>query len=120
MNRERGAALIYAMLLVVVVAAGSALLFTRGQTMRRDAQTGAMRDAAFHAAEGGLAHARYELAKDAAFAGTSIEIGECRVISKVAREEDGWRVVVTANPGSGRVEAKLRRGEGLPIIESWK
>ncbi len=120
MNRERGNVLIYAMLLVLVVGAASAVLFTRGRTMRRDARTDVMRDAAFQAAEGGLAHARHALARNPGFKGADLTIGSCRVLSVVSRDDDGWRVVVTANPGSGRVEARLRGGEGLPVVDSWK
>jgi type II secretory pathway component PulK len=120
MSGQRGSAMIYAMLLVLVLGAASALLFTRGQTMRQEAKTDVMRDASFHAAEGGLAHARHALAKDAGFTGADLQIGRCRVTSSVTRTDSGWSVLVMAHPGCGRIEAVLAGGEGLPAVREWK
>jgi len=119
-NGERGSVLVYAMLLGLVIGAASALLFTRGRTVRQEATTDVMRDAAFHAAEGGLEHARHELAKDPAFAGAEIEIGDCRVTSNVTRTGRGWQVRVTAHPGSARIEATLVGDRGLPEVARWE
>ncbi len=120
MRTERGSAMIWAMLLVVVVGSASAVLFTRSRTMRQAATTDVTRDASSQAAEGGLAHARHALATNPGFSGAKIEVGKCHVTSQVTRIDNGWRVVVTARPGGGRVEATLGESDGLPVVRDWK
>ena len=91
MRSERGFAMIWAMLLVIAVGSTTALLVLRGRTVRQEAATDVLRDGSFHAAEGGLAHARHELARHPEFEGSTIEIGEFRVTSAVERVAGGFR-----------------------------
>jgi type II secretory pathway component PulK len=120
MRSERGFAMVWAMLLVIAVGSTTALLVLRGRTVRQEAAADRIRDGSFHAAEGGLAHARHALAQDPAFAGETIVVGGFRVTSEVDRANAGWRVVVIARPGGGRLEATLGETEGFPAIRAWR
>ena len=119
MTRQRGFAMLWAMFLVVAVGSLSFLVLERDRTMRRDGVTDAAALAVFHAAEGGLAHARHALRTDPAWRGATEHIGRCDVEIEVEAVDDGWRVRCAAEPGAGRVEAVLRRGDGLPRVARW-
>ncbi|MDJ0976014.1 MAG: hypothetical protein QNJ98_16265 [Planctomycetota bacterium] len=121
MERERGFALPIVMVLVVLTAALGSTVVQREQTVRRDTQTSTAARQAFHAAEGGIAHARHALSRDTAYAGETLTIGTSEVIVEVTRDGDtGWRVRAAATPGSQVVEARLDATDGLPRIRGWQ
>ena len=119
MTHQRGFAMLWAMFLVILVGSLSFVMLERDQTMRRSGSTDVQALAAFHAAEGGLAHARHALARDPAWSGDTFRIGRCDVQVAVEPVGDGWRVRSTAEPGAGRIAAVLAPLEGLPRIDSW-
>lgn len=117
---ERGMALPWAMMLLVMAAALSAVLLERGRGLAAatDHDGAALR--ALYAAEGGLAYARHNLALDPAYEGGTIRVGACEVDVAVTGTDGGWRVTATARPGSVRLEAGLRAtDDGLPAVVSW-
>lgn len=120
MNGERGFSLIWAMLVVVLVAASSSVLFLRSDTLIAESTTDRLRHESFWAAEGGLEQARHALASDPEFAGATTQIGSCRAISSVTRKSDGWTVEVVATPGGARISARLEESEGLPMVREWR
>ena len=119
MNDERGFALIWAMVLVVLLSAMSFILFTRSSTLLAESGTNRVRTQSFWAAEGGLEATRHALAADPEFAGGTVEVGSFRAISTVTRTDAGWKVEVRATPGGARLSADLLAGEGLPRIGHW-
>lgn len=121
MHREHGFALPIVMVLVVLTAALGSAVVQREQTMRRDSRTSIAARQAFHAAEGGIAHARHTLVRDAAYAGEILTIGTTEVTIEVTRDGDtGWRVRAAAAPGAQVVEALLDATDGLPRIRRWE
>ena len=120
MNGERGFTLIWAMLIVVLVASSSSVLFLRSDTLLANSATDHLRHESFWAAEGGLASARHALASDPEFTGATTQVGSCRAISVVTRTDDGWTVEVVATPGGARIAAVLESGEGLPRVREWR
>ena len=120
MNGERGFTLIWAMLIVVLVAGSSSVMFLRSDTLLANSATDHLRHESFWAAEGGLASVRHALAADPEFTGTTTQVGSCRAISKVTRTEAGWTVEVVATPGGTRISAELVKGEGLPRVREWR
>ena len=119
MRRQRGFAMLWALFLVIAVGSLSFLVLDRDRTMRRDGVTDAADLSAFHAAEGGLAHARHVLRNEPAWRGGTLRIGRCDVAIEVEATDAGWRVRAEAQPGAGRVEAVLGRAEGLPTVTTW-
>lgn len=118
MKRERGAALIWAMIVLLLVGSTSAILLERSRTALGSAAFDRARTRAFEAAEGGLAHARHALAANPDFAGATVDVGGIAAASKVERTSTGWYVVVTAVPGV-RIEATLAPASGLPAVTTW-
>lgn len=116
---EKGMAMPWAMLLLLMAAALTAVLLERGRGLAAatDHDDASLRG--LYAAEGGLAFARHNLAGDDDYAGETIRVGACEVEVVVTRAGDGWRVVSVARPGSVRLEATLRGAEGLPDVVSW-
>ncbi len=120
MNAERGFALIWAMFLMVLVAAASSTLFTRSSTLLAESETKRMQHGSFWAAEGGLEATRHAVAADPEHTGGTIEVGEFRAVSSVTRTMAGWRVEVHATPGGARISAELASGKGLPKVANWQ
>lgn len=118
MKRERGAALIWAMLVLLLVGSTSAILWERSRTVLASAAFDRTRARAFAAAEGALAHARHALATDPDFAGATVDVGGIAATSKVERTATGWHVLATAAPGV-RIEATLAPANGLPAVVEW-
>jgi len=117
-RREKGFALVWALVLLVFAASLSALLLERGRAtdLASKADTASLK--ALYAAEGGLAVARQRLSDDPAYTGGMLRVGECDVTVQVEKREGGWIVRAHAEPGGTIVEAKLRVGPGLPVIEA--
>ena len=130
---ERGMALPWAMMLLLMAAALSAVLLERGRGLAAATEHDDTSLRALYAAEGGLAYARHNLAFDTGYAGETIRVGACEVDVAVTRVDvaaqeaaeggvktgEGWNVVVVARPGSVRLEARLRGTDALPAIVSW-
>ena len=125
---ERGAALIVAMLLVVVIGTLTASLAGSTSRAAQEATLGRGRSEALAAAEGGVETARVRLAQDAAWSGEELTIGRSTVKVEVARGQDGRATVVsTAScpcrgaglPVQATVEARLESKAGLPFVASW-
>jgi len=114
---ERGNALVFALLILLMASALGAAVLERGRGL--DAATKHDRTdlAAFYAAEGGIAHARHALARDPAWSGATLRIGTCDVAVTVARAEDGAvHVASVARPGGCRVDVTLRDGR----VVTWR
>lgn len=121
-DRERGAALIWALVLLLFAAALSALLLERGRGVDAEAKTDLASLKARYAAEGGVEIARHRLAKDPSYAGGTVRVGERDVVVRVERSGGGWDVTASAQPGGLTVRARLGARPGsrdrLPPVES--
>jgi len=104
--RERGLALVWALLFLGLVAAAGVLVLERGRAL--DGADRADRAAlqAYYAARGGVEQARWALARDPAYAGGPLRVGGQEVVVVVQRTDDGWRV--TARSGSETVVTSVR------------
>jgi hypothetical protein len=109
----------WAMLLLLMAAALSAVLLERGRGLAAETSRDDASVRALYAAEGGLAFARHILTRDPDYAGGTIRVGACAVEIVVTKADDVWSVAVTARPGSVRLAVRLRGAEGLPAIVSW-
>jgi type II secretory pathway component PulK len=120
---QSGAALLLAIAaLVVVAAAGAALCLRVSETARSNVSERANL-AARYAAQAGVEKARAAIARDPAYAGESFRFDDFDVDVKTTSDADGRRVVrSTAASATSRawVEATLRVGAGLPVVESWR
>jgi type II secretory pathway component PulK len=116
---EKGMAMPWAMMLLLLAAALSAVLLERGRGLAAATDHDDTSLRAFYAAEGGLAYARHNLALDRDYEGETIRVGPCEVDVAVTKADDGWHVVSVARPGSVRLEVSLRGADGLPAIASW-
>ena len=118
---ERGMAVPWALLLLIVASGLTAILLERGRGLSAATQHEREDLRAFFAAEGALAYTRHLLASDASFPGETIRVGECDVEISVAQTERGhWTVTAVTRPGSVRIEAVYRRAAGLPELVSWR
>ncbi|HEX5136205.1 MAG TPA: hypothetical protein VFY93_04475 [Planctomycetota bacterium] len=117
-DRERGAALVWALVLLLFAAALSALLLERGRGVDTAARTDLATLKARYAAEGGVAIARHRLATDPTYAGGAMRVGECDVVVRVERSDAGWRVTAAAQPGGSVVDVSVGAAPDLPRIES--
>ena len=97
---ERGFALIWAMVLLVLVSALSSLVLSREMDLRASTTTDADTLRAHYAAEGGLAYARSALRRDPGFEVASLKVGTCDVSIHV---EESGRIVSVAVSGDVRV-----------------
>lgn len=118
MRRDGGFALLWALFLVLLVGATSFVLLERDRTLRRDERTDLEALSAFHAAEGGLEHARHALRASGDWHGDTIRVGRCDVEIRVRPlDEGGWRVTSRAEPGHARLDVRLvPTTGGLPAI----
>ena len=131
---ERGMAMPWTMMLLLMAAALSAVLLERGRGLVAATSHDETSLRALYAAEGGLAFARHNLALETGYAGETIRVGACEVdiavtrvdaaaqesAEGVAKAARGWNVVVIARPGSVRLEATYRRVAGVPELVSWR
>ncbi len=117
-RRERGTALVWALVLLGFAAALSALLLERGRGVDAATKTDLATLKARYAAEGGLAIARRRLAADPSYAGETVRVGECEVTVRVERQKGGWLVAAAAEPGMATLKATLRASSGLPKVAS--
>ncbi|MHC4223410.1 MAG: hypothetical protein ACYSX0_07710 [Planctomycetota bacterium] len=97
---ERGFALIWAMVLLVLVGALSSLVLSREMDLRASTRTDADTLRAHYAAEGGLAYARNALRRDPGFERATLNVGACDVSVRV---EKSGRIVSVAVSGDQRV-----------------
>ena len=100
-RRQRGTMMVSALLALFFAASMVALVLERADGLRGATIADHTELRARYAAEGGLEHARWALAKDPAWPGTAIEIGGVRVTVTV----EDQRLVAIAAPGSVRLEA---------------
>ena len=115
---ERGMAMIWAMLLLVAFGAFSVSVLQRGQKIDLEAKRDLERKRAFHAAQGGLAWARFEISRDPFRSGKStLELGGCRVEVTVEPKVGGWQVVSRATPGDAILSALVTRPTGDRLLE---
>lgn len=98
-DRERGSALIWALVLLFFAASLSALLLERGRTVDAASKTDIAALKARYAAEGGLSVARHRLATDPGYAGETLRVGECEVAVRV-EARDGLRLLTSSTPGA--------------------
>jgi type II secretory pathway component PulK len=115
-KRERGVALIWALVLLFFAASLSALLLERGRTVDAASKTDLAALQARYAAEGGIALARHRLATEPTYAGETVRVGEYDVTITVAPREGGW--LVRSAAGAATVAAALRAAPGLPAINA--
>ena len=97
---ERGFALIWAMVLLVVVSALSSLVLSREMDLRASTTADADALRAHYAAEGGLAYAKSALRRDPGFKVATLRVGTCDVNIHV---EKSGRIVSVAASGDVRV-----------------
>jgi len=115
-DRERGAALIWALVLLLFAAALSVVLLERGRGVDTAAKTDLVTLKARYAAEGGVEFARHRLATDPSYAGGTVRVGECDVTVQVERRSRGW--LVRSRAGAAAVDVTLRAAPGLPAIDA--
>jgi hypothetical protein len=109
----------WALLLLVAVATTSAWAVAHVRSAALTAARAVDGERAFFAAEGGVAHARWELARDPAYAGAAIDVGGTSVrVRVVVTGETGWSVESSA-PGA-LLRVGLSRSSGLPRIARWE
>ncbi len=116
-DRERGAALVWALVLLGFAASLSALLLERGRTLDAGSKADLASLKALYAAEGGIAAARHALARDPAWVGETVRVGECEVMIRVERRDGRW--LVRSRAGAAAIEATLSGTAGLPAIEPY-
>ena len=124
---ERGAALITALIMLVVLGSLSTLILERSRSAADSTDNERTQLRLFYAAEGGVAHLQHSLARAADHRGAELRIGTCDVrteVNEFAGEPLRWQVSVEAHcPAAGgttsryRLEALLRPGKDLPIVE---
>jgi len=102
---ERGFALIWAMVLLVLVTALSSLVLSREMDLRASTTTDAATLRAHYAAEGGLAYARNALRRDPGFEEATLRVGTCDVSIHV---EKSGRIVSVAVSGGVRLVRESR------------
>ena len=117
-GRERGSALVLALLVLALAASTGALLLERGRGLEASTRHDREQLEALYAAEGGLAHARHALARDRGYAGETIRVGRHAV--SIAVQERGDEVEVVTRAGGVRLVARLRPGKGLPRVVAWR
>lgn len=126
-RRQEGVALVLA---ILVVAAAALVALTMAGRARRgvtDAALDRASSTARAAASGGIERARWALARDRAYTGESLQVGDSEVVISVP---DGECVVAVATSRSGvagvsathRIEADVvcNDDDGLPRIRAWR
>ena len=98
--KERGSAMVIALLALFFTASMVALLLERGDGLHKATRADRTELRARYAAEGGLARARWELARDADWSGAAFELNGIQVEVTV----EAARIVSIASPGSIRLE----------------
>ena len=129
MRRERGMALIIALLVVAAAALCALTMAERGRRVATDTVVDRVTATARAAASGGVERARWALARDVDYQGETLRIGACDVTIEVMHDGTQCAVTVTAQTGAApfaesvtqRVEADLSLHEArLPKIVSWR
>ena len=129
--RSRGAALLIALGMLVVVATAGVVLQQRTLDLAKATTRGRLQLAARWAAEGGIESARAALARDAAFTGSTLRVGATEVVVTVRadaadaalRHVRAVAVVAPSGPAAAservQIDAVLRVGPGLPSRGGW-
>ena len=131
-QEERGAALVMALLLVVVLGTLSTSMSQGVQLLSHDSVDERAAMQALHAAEGGIAQARWRLRQDPEWAGEVLQIGRAQVAilaTAIPGEVAHWQVQASAQchgrgdqglPSQRIVTVELVGGDGLPRICGWR
>ena len=132
-RRRRGAALMVALAVLVAVAALTVALHAHTRQIAETTQVDLLALESRCAADGALEHARWSLARDPSFSGSSRKIGRCatqvRVETPSGQPHHRTLHVESHAPGSGTVPhgahsrlevTLLRQGDGLPSIVAWQ
>lgn len=118
-NRERGTAMILALMVMGMAASLGAILLERARGLEASTSHDRTELTSLYAAEGGLAHARHTLARDEGFSGERIRVGDREVEIVVEEADDGWTVVSSTT--GVRIDATLSRNAfGLPVVADWR
>jgi len=116
---ERGSALVWALMLLVLASALGATLLERGRAVAAATEHDRTTLRGFFAAEGGLAFARHALARDPAYHGGTVRVGECDVAVTVQPRGRAWDVTAVAD--GVRLVALFRDVPGtLPPMVEWR
>lgn len=130
---ESGFAMMAMMLALVVVGGLVFSAATRSRLLARSTVLDRGKLLTYHAATGGLALARHELASDPHYGGEELAIGNCHVtissrsLPATAKDDNDkrWQVVVIAShpsfgmkamPVQHRIEVVLKASKGLPAV----
>jgi hypothetical protein len=121
-RRQSGAALIFALVALLVVATAAAALDLRTVHLARENVAERERLSARAAAQGGIERARWSLAHDSAYVGETLRVGERNVVVRVeADPADPALRRVRASSSPAAVTAVLRlRGGVVAGIVSWR
>ena len=94
---DRGFALLWIVLLLLVVSVAGTVLVTASLRLRTDSEQSGARIAAFHAAQGGIERARWAVSRDAGYTGETLDVGGVEVRVHVNLSDAGRvRVEATA------------------------
>ena len=127
-RRERGMAMVYVAILLVVATVVVGVGADRVIRTFADSSLEQAQVRAVHAADGGLAFARVELARDAGFTGAVVDVDGVSVEVVVTPQDGGWTVTTSARQGTTRgeivrhVDATLGEVSGvgtLPRVTSY-
>lgn len=129
-DRQAGSAMIAMMLFIVVVGTFTTAMMQGGRSQAEAAVHDRASLRALHAAEGGVAQARWRLQQDAGYRGELLVIGGIDVEVVVERCDDrpdrrDVRVQAVVAMGSRAVsrrglQVRVELGDGLPRVVGWR
>ncbi len=123
-ERESGAVLVLALMLVIALGSMTTVVVQRSRTLARETMASRAAHEVRCAVDAGVALARYRLAADPSYRQGATSVGRC-VVDVIVQPgaPDRWTVEIRArrNPGDGlphvaRKTIVLERGQGLPIV----
>ena len=119
--KEKGGALVLAMLILLLVGTASAHMLTRFQGLRASADVERKSLDAFYAAEGALELARHRLSTNPLYEGGPVDVAQTSVRLQVeALPGPRWKVSAVATPVGTQLEAVFAAGPGLPRVVTWR
>lgn len=127
-QHRRGGGLIVVLILMTLLASASLAFVSIFGQMFAASRLEAARLPTLYLAEGGLARARWSLARDPAYTGEQLELagGQAQIrVSGLAEDPQARTVEVEAWDGPERrahtrLRVQLRLGDGLPVVQSWR